>query len=76
MKHESNFVPAMTDLTWNLPAPVTFQASGSDIARQLLAMREAARAAGLSKVVLCLDYAYYEALEAGSALDECGAEAI
>lgn len=45
--------------------PERVQVSGQDIARQLMVMREAARAAGLEKVVLCLDYAYYEAMRAG-----------
>ena len=75
MKHGSNFVPAMTDPSWSHPAPVTVLASGSDIARQLLAMREAARAVGLAKVVVCLDYAYYEALGADRHQDQAGAEA-
>lgn len=59
-----------------LASPVTVQASGHDIARQLIAMREAARAAGLAKVVLCLDYAYYEALQADRPRMDESAEAI
>jgi hypothetical protein len=44
-------------------APISLRVSGKDLARKLLEMREAARAAGLTKVALCLDYAYYEALD-------------